>query len=54
MASIPDSDKNVFSNSERSISDRFTEDEVRRIHEMALELSEILNAVINREDSWPL
>jgi hypothetical protein len=51
MAGIPDIDRNVFSNIEKTISDRFTEDELNKIHEMAVKLKQILNAVITREDS---
>jgi hypothetical protein len=34
MASITDRDKDVFSNAEKTFSDRFTEYEVKRIREM--------------------
>jgi hypothetical protein len=51
MARISDTDWIVFSNAEKTVSGRFTEDEVKRIHEMALELNEILKAVIAREDN---
>jgi hypothetical protein len=50
MASITDRDKDVFSNLVETISDRFTEFETKRIHEMALELDLILNSIKARED----
>jgi hypothetical protein len=51
MARIPDIDRDVFSNIEKTISDRFTEDELTEIHGIALILKQILKAVIAREDS---
>jgi hypothetical protein len=36
MARITDKDKDVFSNAEKTFSDRFTQDEVKRIHEIVL------------------
>jgi hypothetical protein len=51
MARIPDTDWNIFSNFEKTVSNRFTEYEVKRIHAMAVELNEILKAVIAREDN---
>jgi hypothetical protein len=51
MARISDMDWNIFSNAEKTVSNRFTEYEVKRIHEMAVELNEILKAVIAREDN---
>jgi hypothetical protein len=50
MARITDKDKDVFSNAEKTISDRFTEYEVKRIHEMALELNAILDSMKSRYD----
>lgn len=51
MARISDTDWNIFSNTEKTISDRFTEYEVKRIHELAIELKEILSAAMAREDN---
>jgi hypothetical protein len=51
MARIFNTDWNIFSNAEKTISDRFTEYEVKRIHEIAIELNEIMKAAIVREDS---
>ena len=52
MARIADTDWSIFSNFVKIVSNRFDEDEVRRIHEMAVDLNEILQAVIAREDNW--
>jgi hypothetical protein len=49
MARIPDTDRTVFSNIEKTILDRFTEDELAVIHKAAEILEHILNAVIDRE-----
>jgi hypothetical protein len=51
MARISNTDWNIFSNAEKTISDRFTEHEVKRIHELSIELNEILRAAIAREDN---
>jgi len=51
MPRIYSTDWTIFSNAEKTISDRFTEYEVQRIHELAIELNEILRAVIAREDN---
>jgi hypothetical protein len=50
MARITDKDKNVFSDAEKTFSDRFTDKEVNRIHEMALELDAILTSMKSRYD----
>jgi hypothetical protein len=50
MARISNTDWNIFSNAEKTISDWFTENEFKRIHEIAIELNEILKAAIARED----
>jgi hypothetical protein len=49
MPRLQDTDWNIFSNAEKTVSDRFTEYEVIRIHEIATELNEILKAAIARE-----
>jgi hypothetical protein len=51
MTRILNTDWNIFSNTEKTISDRFTEYEVKRIHEIAIELNEIIKAAIAREDN---
>ena len=51
MARIPDIDRNVFSNIEKTVSDHFTKDELNQIHRMAARLKLIIKAVIEREDS---
>jgi hypothetical protein len=51
MARISDTDSNIFSNAVNTISDRLTEYEGKRIHELAIELNEILRALITREDN---
>jgi len=50
MARIPDTDRTIFSNIEKTISDRFTKDELDVIHKAAETLEQILNVVIARED----
>lgn len=49
MGSMPDRDKDVFSNAEKTVSRGFTERELRRIHELAIELEGILNSMIHRD-----
>ncbi len=51
MARIPDIDRDVFSNIEKTISDHFTEEELNDIHEIARRLKKILKAVIAREEA---
>jgi len=51
MPRISDKDWSIFSNFAKTQSERFTESEVNRIHEMAVELNVLLNAVIARESN---
>jgi hypothetical protein len=51
MVRMSNTDWTIFSNAEKTITDRFTEYEVKRIHELAIELNEILRAVMAREDN---
>lgn len=49
MARIPDIDRTVFSNIEKTICDRFTESELDVIHKAAEIRKRLLDAVIARE-----
>lgn len=49
MAEIPSVDWTIFLNAAKTVSDRFTESELKEIHEMALKLDQIVNAVLARE-----
>jgi hypothetical protein len=49
MAELPNIDWNIFLNAAKTISDRFTESELKEVHEIALRLDEILKAVTARE-----
>ncbi|MFZ0338532.1 MAG: hypothetical protein WAL45_10900 [Terracidiphilus sp.] len=49
MARIPDTDRIVFSNIEKTIFDGFTEEELDVIHKAAEILKQILNTAIARE-----
>jgi hypothetical protein len=50
MARIPDIDRDVFSNIEKTCSNHFTESELNEIHAFAAKLRQIYDAVIVRED----
>lgn len=49
MGEMPNIDWNIFLNAAKTISDRFTERELKEIHEIAGRLDEILKAVTARE-----
>jgi len=49
MARIPDTDLTIFSNVEKTVFDRFTEDELDVIHKAAEMLKQILNNATARE-----
>jgi hypothetical protein len=49
MAEMPNIDWNIFLNAAKTVSDRFTDSELKEIHEMALRLDQILKAVTDRE-----
>ena len=50
MATIPDTDRMKVLNT-INLNSQFTEYELRRVHEIAVELEQIREAVIAREDS---
>ena len=49
MAEMPNIDWNVFLSAAKTITDRFTDNELVEIHQLALRLDEILKAVSARE-----
>lgn len=49
MTSIRDSDRAVFLNAEKTVADNFTTEELQEIGQMAVRLSEILQASIDRQ-----
>jgi hypothetical protein len=51
MPIIADRDRTMIFNTINLNSSRFTEREVERIHEMALELDQIRKSIIDREDN---
>ena len=48
MAKISDTDRSMIFNTFNQNSNQFTENEIKQIHEMALKLNEIYNALIAR------
>ena len=52
MAEIPDSDRDRIFNTINLNSNKFTEQEIEQIHEIAVMLDEIRQSIINREDIW--
>lgn len=50
MASISDSDRDVFSNAEKTVADNFTAEELQEISRMAARLRQILKASIDRQE----
>lgn len=50
MASISDSDRDVFSNAEKTVADNFTGEELQEISRMAARLRQILKASIDRQE----
>lgn len=51
MPAIPDLDRTIFSNAEKTILDDFTETELDEIHETAIRLDAILNKALTRQKS---
>jgi hypothetical protein len=51
MPRIPDIDRGVFSDIEKTNSDYFTRYEIDRIHKIAIELNHILRTIKFREDN---
>lgn len=49
MAEMPNIDWNIFLNAAKTITDRFTENELVEIHQLAIRLDEIMKAVAARE-----
>jgi hypothetical protein len=49
MASISDSDRDAFSNAEKTVADNFSPEELQEISRMAARLRQILKASIDRE-----
>jgi hypothetical protein len=49
MASISDSDRDAFSNAEKTVADNFTAEELQEIGRMAARLRQILKASIDRQ-----
>jgi hypothetical protein len=49
MAELPNIDWNIFLNAAKTISDSFTESELKEVHEIALRLDKILKTVAERE-----
>jgi hypothetical protein len=49
MAEMPNIDWNIFLNAAKTITDRFTDNELVEIHALALRLDEILKAAAERE-----
>jgi len=52
MAKISDSDRDRIFNTINLSSNKFTEQEIEQIHEIAVMLDEIRQRIINREDIW--
>jgi hypothetical protein len=49
MSRISDKDKSVFSEAEKTITDNFTSEELLRISAMSMELRNILDAALKRQ-----
>ena len=49
MAEMPNIDWNIFLNAAKTVTDRFTENELVEIHELATKLDQIMKAVAARE-----
>jgi hypothetical protein len=49
MGEMPNIDWNIFLTAAKTVSDRFTESELREIHEIALRLDKILKTMNTRE-----
>ena len=49
MGEMPNIDWNIFLNAAKTISDRFTEPELKEVHEIAQRLDKILKALAERE-----
>ncbi len=48
MASVNSGDQNVFSELYKTVQDNFTEEEVQRVHALAEQLKQIVNAAKQR------
>ncbi len=49
MGELPNIDWNIFLNAAKTISDNFTEAELKEVHELALRLDRVLKTVAARE-----